>query len=147
MTLRTRGDHRYGDRQSDVRQELARWSRGNGYAATRFADAHCALCGGVHFRLALDEDAGVAVRTCAACGEAHAMADGADFLDDAELEECACPCGNEELELTLGAALYADGETVRWLYVGARCPACGLVGVYGEWKNEHDDAGALLANA
>lgn len=39
-----------------------------------------------------------------------------------------------------GKYRYGDG-----LYVGCRCPACGLTGVYGDWKNEHEDHVALLA--
>ena len=62
-----------------------------------------------------------------------------------ELERCACPCGGETFELTLGAALHADSADVRWLYVGARCPSCGLTATYGDWKCEYPDVHALLA--
>jgi len=142
--MKKRGKYYYGDNQADIRTEIARYSKRNTYVATAFADAVCA-CGGRLFALLLDDEAGVAVRRCVACSASHPMADGAEFLEDATLEECACPCEAERFELTVGVALYAESQAVRWLYVGCRCPACGLVAVYGDWKNEHDDAAALLA--
>lgn len=146
MGLKKRGSHWYGESQADIRTELARYAALAGHPAERFADARC-LCDGGLFALELDEEAGVAVRSCGSCGVRHPMADGAEFLADANLEGCACPCGAEAFELTLGAALYADSADVRWLYVGARCPSCGLTACYGDWKCEYPDANALLALA
>jgi hypothetical protein len=40
------------------------------------------------------------------------------------------------LEITVGVSLYANSEDVRWLYLGCRCPQCGLTAVYGDWKCE-----------
>jgi hypothetical protein len=97
------------------------------------------------FALELDDAEGVAVRTCAACSARHVIADGEEYLADAQLQECACPCGKEAFELTIGASLYTGSDNVRWLYVGARCPACGLTAVYGDWKNEYEGVDALLA--
>ena len=61
-----------------------------------FADARC-VCGGQTFRLQLDEGT-AAVRACPKpnCARSHPIGDSDDYLDDAELEECACPCGGEE---------------------------------------------------
>ena len=143
MALRKRGTYYYGDAQDDLRPRLDRYSK-NSYPAVRYADAMC-RCGGRTFRLLIDEDEGVAVRSCSICGEVHPMADSADYLADATLEECGCPCGMDLFELTLGVALYPDSNDVRWLYVGARCPACGLAACYGDWKLEGGDAGPLLA--
>lgn len=144
MATRKKGAHHYGDTQLDLREEIARYSAKNGYPVAHFADAVCP-CGGTRFGLSLDENEGAAVRRCAGCKAEHPIGDSAEFLDGAELEECACPCGTEEFEITVGVALYEDSEDVRWLYVGCRCPACGLVAVYGDWKNEFEDYRALLA--
>lgn len=145
MALRKRGKWRYGDSQADIRAEIARYSKENGYLAEHFADAVCP-CGGRVFGLYLDDTAGVASRVCVACApEAHPIGDSADFMDESEEEECACPCGGEAFEITVGVSLYADSEDVRWLYVGCRCPACGLTAVYGDWKNEFNGYRELLA--
>ena len=143
MALTKRGEYRYGESQADIRDELLRYSQVNGYRIHHFADAKCA-CGGSTFQLKLDDNEGAAVRHCAACSQKHPVGDSADFLDDAELQECACPCGDEELEITVGVSLYADSEDVRWLYLGCRCPSCGLTAVYGDWKNEFSGYRDLL---
>jgi hypothetical protein len=145
MTLRKRGKWRYGDDQADIRTEIVRYSKEVGYAAEHFADAVC-RCGNKVFALFLDEDAGVASRQCRACkSEAFPIGDSAEYLDDADPQECACVCGGEQFEITVGVALYADSEDVRWLYVGCRCVQCSLTAVYGDWKNEFIGYRELLA--
>ncbi len=144
MALRKRGKWSYGDSQADIRAEIIRYSQKNGYLAEHFAEAAC-VCGGKVFFLLLDNTAGVASRGCVACdAEAHPIGNSAEFMDEAEEEECACPCGEEEFEITIGVALYADSEDVRWLYIGCRCPKCGLPAVYGDWKNEFNGYQKLL---
>jgi hypothetical protein len=143
MALKKRGKYRYGDSQADIRAELLRYSKTNAYPCHHFADAAC-TCGGKRFRLALDDDEGAAVRICAGCKTEHPIGDSDEFLEEAELGECACPCGGEEFEITVGVSLYEDSEDVRWLYVGCRCPECGLTAVYGDWKNEFNGYKELL---
>lgn len=145
MALRKRGKWRYGDSQADIVAEIVRYSKENGYVAEHFADSVCG-CGRRVFRLLLDDTAGVASRLCLACeAPPHPIGDSADFLDEAEVEECACPCGEEAFEITIGVSLYPGSEDVRWLYVGCRCPDCKLTAVYGDWKNEFNGYRELLA--
>ena len=146
MALRKRGRWRYGDSQADIRAEIVRYSKDVGYLAEHFADAVGAQCGGKVFALYLDETEGVASRACIACdAEVHPIGDSAEFMDESEEEECACPCGAEVFEITVGVSLYADSEDVKWLYLGCRCPKCGLTAVYGDWKNEFEGYRELLA--
>lgn len=147
MAIRKRGKWRYGDDHADLRAEIVRYSREVEYVAEQFADCVC-TCGGKAFGLLLDGDAGVAVRVCDGCNaDGHPIGDSAAYLDDCEVEECACPCGGESFEITVGVALYAESDDVKWLYVGCRCVACGLAAVYGDWKNEFEGYAALLARA
>jgi len=143
MALEDRGDYWHGDEQADIRGELLRYSRKNGYPAEHFADAVC-TCGGRIFRLSLDDEQGAAVRVCISCGDIHPIGDSGEYLDEAELESYECPCGRESLEITVGVSLYGGSEDVRWLYLGCRCPACGIVACYGDWKNEYEDYRELL---
>src|SRR5438270_13627508 len=99
-----------------MRGELARYSKAN-YPAEHFAGAKC-RCGGRQFRVLLDDDEGAAVRTCAGCGREHPIGDSKEYLAEAELEECECPCGGGVFEVTAGVALYAGSEDVRWFYLG-----------------------------
>jgi hypothetical protein len=141
--LQKRGKFYYGDNQADIREEMLRYSK-DGYPAQHFADAVCA-CGGNVFWVAVDEDEGAAVRTCIGCEAEHPIGDSDEYLEGAELSECACPCGGEEFEVTVGVSLYQGSEDVKWLYVGCRCPQCGLTAVYGDWKNEFEGYRELLA--
>lgn len=143
MALTKRGEWSYGDSQADIREAIAQYSAEE-YPAEHYAGAGCS-CGGGVFRLSLDDNEGAAVRTCSAGKATHPIGDSADYLDEAELEECECPCGSSEFEITAGVALYADSEDVKWLYLGCRCPACGITAVYGDWKNEFEDYRKLLA--
>ena len=136
MALQKRGKWWYGESQADIRGEITRYSKLVGYDADHFADAVCKTCSGALFTLLLDDTEGVAVRSCV-CGEkAHPIGDSTDFMEEAEVSQCSCPCGQELFEITVGISLYDGSDDVRWLYVGCRCPGCGLTAVYGDWKNE-----------
>ncbi|EDY16076.1 conserved hypothetical protein [Chthoniobacter flavus Ellin428] len=143
MALRQQGQHSYGDSHADIRERLLSYSTKNGYPAEHFADASC-KCGSHLFRLLLDDNEGAAVRICSTCSNSHPMGDSEEYLEDANLEECECPCGSGSFEVTVGVALYESARAVRWIYVGARCPKCGLTACYGDWKNEFDDYEQLL---
>lgn len=133
MALTKKGKRWYGDDQADIRAVLVRYAEGNGYPAHHFADARC-RCGSRRFRLDLDETEGVAVRTCEGCGDAHPIGDSDEFLDDADPARCECTCGDDRFEIAAGVSLYEGSEDVRWVYLGCRCPACGLTACYGDWK-------------
>lgn len=136
MALRKKGKYNYGGSHLDIQDELRDYSNGNGYPATHFADASCS-CGGKAFSVRLDDEEGAAVRVCKVCASEHAVADSAEYLAEATLEECGCPCGGVSFEMSIGVALYAESLDVRWLYLGLRCVRCGLVACYGDWKNEY----------
>lgn len=144
MALRKQDEFWYGDSQADIREELARFGKLNGYIPTQFADARC-RCGGAVFRLNMDEEEGAAVRICTACSHQHQIGDSDEYLEGAELQEHGCACGQDSFEITVGVSLYDGSDDVRWLYIGCRCPACGMTGCYGDWKNEFADYRKLLA--
>jgi hypothetical protein len=144
MALQKLGQYWYGDTQGDVRGELTRYGKLNGYIPTQFADAAC-TCNAKTFRLRLDENEGAAVRVCSRCASVHPIGDSGEYLAEAELEDRACICGEDFFEITVGVALHDGSEDVKWLYLGCRCPACRMVGCYGDWKNEYSDFRQLLA--
>ena len=83
--------------------------------------------------------------SCVSCHAEHPIGDSDEYLEDAELGECACPCSAEVFEITVGVSLYDESDDVRWLYLGCRCVACEMVAVYGDWKNEFEGYQNLLA--
>ena len=146
MALSKRGKYWYGESQADIRDELIRYGKQDDEVPTQFKDIRC-KCGSSTFRLQIDDEAGAAVRTCTKCNKDHAIGDSDEYLDDAELGECSCPCGEEQFELTVGVSLYEDSEDVRWVYIGCRCPACGLTSNYGDWSSEYEDFREYLKKA
>ncbi len=142
-TLKKRAAPTRPAKKPTAREALERYARGS-YPIHHVAEAVCA-CRKRTFSLHVDDDVGVAVRTCLACGVAHAMGDSAEYLDEAELDECACPCKSEAFAITVGVSLYADSDDVRWVYIACTCAKCGLAAVYADWKNEFDDYRKFLA--
>ncbi|WPB79104.1 hypothetical protein KYC5002_08075 [Archangium violaceum] len=133
MALRKKGKYYYGDSRADIAPMLARYSEENAYPVERMDDLKCE-CGSERLGLRVDNEEGAAIQVCAACQRQTPIGDSADYLEDAELEECECVCGGAQFELATGAAFYKDSTHIRWFYVGCRCVACGLVGCYGDWK-------------
>ena len=142
--LKKREDYWYGDEQADIRPELLRYSKLSGYVIDHFADAIC-RCGAKIFRLMLDDSRGAAVRTCVKCDSSHPIGDSEQYLHSADLEDLSCLCEEEEFEICLGVSLYEESNDVRWIYIGCRCPKCGLTGCYGDWKNEYVGYQKLLS--
>jgi hypothetical protein len=130
---------------SPIQKELLRYSTKNGYVVQHFAEAQC-ICGNKVFNLSLDDTEGCAVRKCLSCSHEHPMGDSKEYLSQAQLDECACPCGQEAFGITAGVALYEESDDVRWIYVGCTCISCGMAAVCGDWKNEFENYRELLAN-
>ena len=145
MAVTYRCGKAYADEQTDLPAVLRDYSTANRYVAEHFADAVCANCQGRVFRLALHEAAGVAVRTCCGCGAEHGIGDSDEYRDEVEPEACECVCGKDQFEITVGVALYEGSGEVRRLYVGCRCPICGLADCYGHWRNDYPSYQSLLA--
>jgi hypothetical protein len=143
MALEKRGEYYYGNSQTDIPEEILRYSKKNGYVAEHFADAVC-KCSGRVFVILLDGNEGAAARTCIECNYQHPIGDSEEYLDEADLHQCECLCAAETFEVTVGVSLYLESDDVRWLYLGLRCSQCGLTGVYGDWKNEYIDYRKLL---
>jgi hypothetical protein len=146
MALRREDDQSFGDNQHDIREELIRYSKLNGYVAEHFADAKCE-CGATELELIIDDNAGVAARLCPSCDGEHGIGDSDEYVnDDTDPWMCECLCDSQVFEVTVGVALSEGSEDVRWIYIGCRCPQCGLTGCYGDWKNEFSGYQKLLAN-
>jgi hypothetical protein len=143
MALKKRGKYWYGDTQADIRGELIRYGKLDDEVPTHFKDVRC-RCGSTTFRLRIDEEQGAAVRTCTGCNKEHAVGDSDEYMEGVEMEACVCVCGADAFEITVGVSLYQDSKDARWLYVGCRCPACGVTGNYGDWTSEFPDYAKLL---
>ena len=111
----------------------------------RFAQGRCRSYGGTIFTLELDDEQGCARRKCQACDTVQFIADSADFWDEVEPGEAACPCGNETFELGVAFSQRPDGD-IRWITVGARCTCCGVLGAYVDWKIDYSPTDHLFTS-
>ena len=145
MALRRENGQSFRGIQFDIREELIRYSTENVYIAVKFADSVCS-CSHRVFTLQMDDSTGAAAHICGKCRTDHGIGDSDEYYDKAEPWLCECLCKSELLEVTIGVALYADSEDVRWFYIGARCPAYRLNGCYGDWKMQWNGYQTLLAN-
>lgn len=145
MATDTTGEWWTGDNAADLAEYIEEFSRiYNGYPTEQVVSCVCADCGGRRFRITADGDEGVATRTCVTCNVSAFIADSAEHADEAELVECACPCGGEEFEAAAGFAFWDDGD-VKWICLGLRCVADGVLGVYTSWKIDYAPSGQLLS--
>ena len=133
MGFKARENYARARDREGLRQEMQRYSENNVYAIQQCIDHTCA-CGASLFLLAVDDSEGVAETACIACKALKPVADSGEFAEDASLEQCECVCGGDVFEVTVGVALYAESDDVRWIYVGARCVKCDIAGVYCDWK-------------
>ena len=138
-----------GEGQFDIRIHLQGYGSRQGYSVDFIADCKCS-CGSSVFELLVDDLEGVAQRVCTQCSDRHTLADGANYLEDAELQTQVCDCGEKSFEVSVGVHVYRDGkqeltDNVRWLYLGVRCLACKRLGIAGNWKNDFEPVQELLA--
>ena len=113
MTIDKTGKYWRGTEAADIDEHVTAFEAG-GYPIARVVHSRCSGCGGTAFGLWVDDTEGYADRRCIACGQVTRLLDSDDVGDDAEPEECACPCGGEAFELAVGYAL-RDGGDVRWV--------------------------------
>ena len=130
---------------AQLQSKITQFSIKNGYVAKHFAMPICKVCSNDTFTIVMNENEGVAARICTRCHYEHGIGDSDDFIDDIEeVYSIQCTCGSDQFKMMAGLALYDDSESARWLYIGCECSACGLSGVYGDWKNEFDSYQRLL---
>lgn len=103
-------------------------------------------CQANEFRLEFDDEQGAAKRTCAKCGAEHLICDSDEYWDDASPRKWKCVgrCKSKAVNLCVGFAMLGGNEDVRWLYVAARCLACGTLGCYCDWKIDYGPSPQLL---
>ena len=129
-----RGTWWTGSEASDVEEYLLGYTQ-DGYPADRYEQPRC-TCSNAVFHLEADRDEGCARRTCVECGLDHFICDSGEFAEDAALQEMTCVCGQRAFDLGVAFSPRADGN-VRWISVGVRCVACGVLGCPVEWEVDY----------
>lgn len=131
--------------ETQLKSQIVEYSTKNAYVAEHFATPKCGECGCEIFTVLMNENEGVAARVCTTCNAEKGIGDSDDFVDGVEeIYTLECTCGASQFKIMAGVALYEGSEDVRWFYLGCECVACGLSGVYGDWKNEFNGYRELL---
>ncbi|MEW4455671.1 hypothetical protein AB1L30_23590 [Bremerella sp. JC817] len=130
-----------------LKSQIIEYSIENEYEATQFATAKCDVCSGDVFEVLMNEEEGIACRVCEKCDTEHGIGDSDSYVDEVEeIFDMICTCDGTHFQVMAGVSLYDDSDDVRWFYLGCKCVACGLSGVYGDWKSEYQGYQALLNN-
>lgn len=133
-----------GDAAADVLEYLAACTA-DGYRADELRLASCD-CGADVFAVDVDGDEGVARRTCAGCSRVAFLGDSASYWSDASPEGLVCvECAGHHFHVGVGFSLHAGRTGVRWVYLGVRCVACGVLASPADWKVGDGDLAVLAA--
>ncbi len=123
--------------------EYVRLYTAEGYVATDIRQSTCANCGGTVFRLYGDTEEGAARRVCISCKQKAFICDSEEFWEDADPQQCVCPCKGKEFEVAVGFSFRETGD-VKWVTVGQRCIRCGTLGSFVDWKIDYSPTDHLL---
>ena len=131
-----------GQNFEDLTEFVIAFSSHN-YRADDGRESRCGGGGATVFGMRVDDESGCAQRVCRECGLAAFFGDSEEYWEEANPGDAACPCGADDFENAVGFSLLDSGE-VRWITVGARCVACGVLGVYADWKIDYEPSRHLL---
>jgi hypothetical protein len=146
MPIDTSGKWWTGSTPDDIGEYLQALSSSS-YPTSEFRLSRC-QCGGIIFRLEVEQDEGVAKRTCADCGAEHLVCDSAEnYEEGTKLKKFKCVCKATLANVGVSFSLYEEGRAVRWLWVGHRCVKCGVLGSMVEWKVGYEPSLQLLNEA
>ena len=147
MTIDTSGKWWKGSAAEDLHEYLSALSSSS-YPVHEFRLARCG-CGELRFKLEVEQDEGIAKRTCTQCNVEHMICDSAEHHEPGQrLKKFRCiTCKGGIANIAVGFSLYEDKQAVRWLYVGNRCAACGILGSMVDWKVGYEPSLHLLDGA
>lgn len=131
-----------GSTPADLHEYLVAFTA-ESHPADEIRDCVCSGCGGRVFGLRGDGAEGCGRRTCRRCRRKEYIADSADIWSTARPRTCSCPCGSKDFNLAVAFALRSTGD-VRWVTVGERCVACGILGSFVDWSIDYRDSADLL---
>jgi len=117
------------------------------YPARDVVPLKCRACPSELFEVEADDTEGCARRRCVRCKTEHFYLDSEEYWDDADPEQCICTCEKAVFHTAVGFARTLDEKDVKWVYIGLRCVACGLAGVYADWKIDYSPSLGLLRRA
>ena len=146
MSIDTSGKWWKGSTPEDIGEYLHALSSSS-YPTSEFRLSRC-RCGETIFHLEVEQDEGVAKRSCAKCRAEYLICDSAENYEPGmKLRKFKCVCKAALANVGVSFALYEGSEAIRWLWVGHRCVSCGVLGSMAEWKVGYEPSSHLLNEA
>lgn len=120
-----------GDSRRDIDEYLRLYSRED----LDIKPVVCQNCGGDSFELRVDQNRDAIQVKCTACGTKKILLDCREVWAEAKprLRKCTVCKASKSFNTRVGFARREDGS-VRWVYIGNRCTACGTLGSFLDWK-------------
>jgi RNase P subunit RPR2 len=136
---------RHGENAEDISKYLIEFTE---HRANETKIVKCKKCTADSFTFEFDEAEGAIEVTCDKCGEKWLLLDSDEFWEDCEdIAQAQCPeCECENFNVGVAFERRDDGD-VKWVYVGARCTGCGLIGLFVDWKIDYSPTDDLVLNA
>jgi len=125
------GEYLRGDRAGDIVWYLKEYTDGD---VDDTVLTECKSCGRDAFSINVDDVEGAIEVECSSCNARRRLLDGEERWGDCEPVKVECPeCGSTAFNVGVGFAHRQDGD-VKWVYIGARCLHCGLLGCPADWE-------------
>ncbi len=133
MAIDKSGEFWKGNSIEDIKEYLIAYSEDQ-YPVKKVVISKCDKCNCEEFLLEYDQDEGVVKAVCNSCETVKYIADSKEYFEEAEPEEYEClECKTNYANVAVGLAYRENGD-VKWVYVGIRCPKCGMLGSINDWK-------------
>ena len=148
MTIDTSGKWWKGSEPDDLREYPLAFGEANSLPIDEFHLCRCP-CGSQIFGLHVEQDEGVARRTCIQCQSKHWIVDSAENYEKGlRLKKFKCvTCKSNNTNVAVGFSFTADNEAIKWVFVGNRCADCGVLGSMVVWKIGYMPSLQLLGKA
>lgn len=125
-----------GDGPEDIDQYLRLYA---GEEGLEVKPVICQSCGGDVFEVRSDRTEGAVQVICPECGTKKLLLDSGDIWEDARPRRWKCSVckGSKTCNVRVGLSRRESGS-VRWVYIGVRCTACGTLGSPLDWEINYE---------
>lgn len=145
MAIDTSGKWWKGSSFEDVAEYLRLYME-DSYPIGKVAQSVCA-CGSTTFTLRTDPTDGCAQRICTVCKKKTLICDSEEYWEDASPRKVRCPCKNDTFEVGVGFSFREGEEDIKWVTIGHRCTACGILASSADWEINYSPSLQLLDQA
>lgn len=140
----TTKDYWTGDNAEDIAEYLRLYSENENIDIKTVV---CHSCGSESFEVKVDQNEDVIQVKCTECATEKILLDCEDVWEDAnpKLRKCSICKKSKVYNVKVGFVRRENGS-VKWVYIGNRCTACGTLGSYLDWKIDYEPTDEMEKN-